>query len=324
MKRLVALAAVLALSARADAQSDSVRTWGRRYTEWFFAGDLGNLYARFAPAIHVSADSVKLAALQRRVGDALGRKQDVVQERVVGPLYEQTVTVEKIAQLVIVRFGIDTMGRITSFIVLPSPQTEAVSAFLDYHTKTDLRLPFMGTWTVLWGGRTLAQNQHASSPDERFASDFVVTRQGVTHGGDGTRNADYFCFGQQVLAPGEGTVVDEVDTVSDNVPGTTNDATPLGNYVVIDHGNGEFSFLAHLKAGSVLVRRGQHVARTDVIGSVGNSGNAIEPHLHYHLQSTPSFMVGAGMPAQFQHYTANDAPVDRGEPTRGQIVRPAS
>jgi len=40
-------------------------------------------------------------------------------------------------------------------------------------------------------------------------------------------------------------------------------------------------------------------------------------------QSTPSFMVGAGLPAQFQHYVADSAPVDRGEPTRGQSIRPA-
>jgi hypothetical protein len=41
------------------------------------------------------------------------------------------------------------------------------------------------------------------------------------------------------------------------------------------------------------------------------------------MQSTPSFMVGAGMPAQFQHYVADGTPVDRGEPTRGQTVHQA-
>jgi murein DD-endopeptidase MepM/ murein hydrolase activator NlpD len=111
-----------------------------------------------------------------------------------------------------------------------------------------------------------------------------------------------------VLAPGAGTVVDLVDSVADSVQ--------LGNYVVIDHGNGEFSFLAHVERGSIAVKRGQRVRQGDQVGRCGT-------HLQYHVQSTPSFLVGAGMPAQFQHYVADGSPVDRGEPTRGQAVRPA-
>jgi murein DD-endopeptidase MepM/ murein hydrolase activator NlpD len=308
------LVVCLALSARAGAQSDSVRTWGRRYTDWFFGDHLNELYARFADKYHDAADSAKLVALHDRVHNELGAKQLVVSETLTprGPytVYEQTVTVEKIVQLVIVRSAIDSTGRIGAFVVLPSQVTEAVSAFMDYKTKTPLRLPFTGTWQVLWGGRTLADNQHASLPDQRFAYDFVVG----TNGG---------CAGRPVLAPGEGTIVDLVDSVHDNAPGDFNNAAPLGNYVVIDHGNGEFSFLAHLQSHSVSVKRGQHVARGAVLGRCGASGQVAGPVLHYHMQTTPSFMVGAGMPAQFQAYVADGKPVDRGEPRRGQSISPA-
>jgi hypothetical protein len=324
--RALALAACLLLSVRAGAQSDSVRTWGRRYTDWFFTDHLNDLYTHFAASIHDAADSAKLVALRQRVAEELGQRQYVVSETITSrtpyTLYDQTITVEKIAQSVIVRFGVDDAGHIGSFVVLPSPQTEAVSAFLDYQTKTDLRLPFSGTWVVLWGGRTLAQNRYASSPDQRFAYDFVVTEGGSTHRGDGKRIGDYYCFGRPVLAPGAGTVVDLVDSVRDNPPGTSNGDQPLGNYVVIDHGNGEYSFLAHLERGSLAVTRGEHVRAGALVGRCGSSGDAIEPHLHYHVQSTPSFMVGAGMPAQFQHYVADGKPVDRGEPTRGQSIAP--
>jgi murein DD-endopeptidase MepM/ murein hydrolase activator NlpD len=324
--RVLALTACLVLSIPAGAQSDSVRAWGRRYTDWFFGDHLNDLYAHFAPSIHEQADSAKLVALRQRVADELGQRQYVVSETITArepyTLYDQTVTVEKIAQAVIVRFGVDETGRIGAFVVLPSPTAEAPSAFLDYQTKTVLRLPFTGTWVVVWGGRTLAQNRYAAFPDRRFAYDFVVREAGSTHRGDGKRASDYYCYGRPVLAPGAGTIADLVDSVHDNAPGAGNDQQPLGNYVVIDHGNGEYSFLSHLERGSLAVTVGERVRPGMLIGHCGSSGDATEPHLHYNVQSTPSFMVGAGMPAQFQHYVADGKPVDRGEPTRGQSISP--
>ncbi len=237
-------------------------------------------------------------------------------------LYDELIAVEKINQLVIVQWAIDSNGGIGGFSVRPLPVSEAASGFLDYHTQTPLRLPFAGEWLVLWGGRTLAQNRHASSPDQRFAIDFVIAQSGATHKGAGTSATDYYCFGHPILAPGPGIVVEAVDTMADNAPGTSNTGDDLGNHIIIDHGNGEYSFLAHLQRGSIRVKAGERIVAGAAVGRCGNSGNSTEPHLHYHLQSTPSFMVGAGMPAQFQHYVADGAPVTRGEPTRGQRVSP--
>ena len=42
--------------------------------------------------------------------------------------------------------------------------------------------------------------------------------------------------------------------------------------------------LGHLRPGSVQVRAGARVAAGDWLGSVGNSGNTGEPHLHVHAQ----------------------------------------
>ena len=42
--------------------------------------------------------------------------------------------------------------------------------------------------------------------------------------------------------------------------------------------------LGHLRPGSVKVRAGARVAVGDWMGSVGNSGNTGEPHLHVHAQ----------------------------------------
>ena len=294
MKRL-ALLGVIAGACVAGAQTDSATTWGRRYTELFWDDSLSVISSHFTPPMHAAMDSAKFAAVREQIRAQLGRKQYVLNEaesrRAPYTIYDQMVIVETINQPIIVRWTFDSAGGIAGFFVRPSPVAEAVSAFLDYKTKTALQLPFTGSWMVRWGGRTLAQNRYASSPDQRFAYDFVV--------------ANGSCL---VQAPGTGTVADVVDSVADTAS--------YGNYVVIDHLNGEFSFLAHLERGSIAVTRGQHVRQGDQVGRC-------HTYLHYHLQSTPSFMVGAGMPAQFQHYVADGSPVERGEPTRGQSVHPA-
>ncbi|MDP2483241.1 MAG: M23 family metallopeptidase [Candidatus Palauibacterales bacterium] len=54
-----------------------------------------------------------------------------------------------------------------------------------------------------------------------------------------------------------------------------------GKTVEIDHGFGYKTRYAH--AGSIQVKRGQRVARGDVLGEVGKTGLATAPHLHYEV-----------------------------------------
>lgn len=160
----------------------------------------------------------------------------------------------------------------------------------------------------------------AAYADQRFAYDFLVVLAGASHEGEGLTNGDYYCFGQPIRAPAAGTVVAAVDGVADNTPGEFADDAPLGNHVVIDHGAGEYSFLAHFMEGSVKVAPGQQVESGDQLGACGNSGRSSEPHLHYHLQTSADFGRGEGLPAQFQDYLADGERVARGEPVRGQRV----
>ena len=112
--------------------------------------------------------------------------------------------------------------------------------------------------------------------------------------------------------------------VADNVPGVMNAQVPMGNHVILDHGNGEFSFLCHFRQGTVLVKPGDTVKAGDVLGRAGNSGNSSEPHLHYHLQDSGEFGKGRGLPAPFTGYRADGKPVDRGEPVKGQTIEGGS
>jgi hypothetical protein len=197
----------------------------------------------------------------------------------------------------------------------------AESPHESYKTKTRLRLPFQDAWFVVWGGRSVRHNYHAATRDQRFALDLLIALDGSTHSGDGSRLEDYHCFGRPILAPGAGRIVTAVGDLRDNLIGETDRDNAAGNHVVIDHGNGEFSVLAHLKQGSLVVKAGMRVEAGARLGLCGNSGNTSEPHLHYHLQDGPTLFTAAGLPAQFQRYDADGTAVVRGEPRRGQTVK---
>lgn len=56
-----------------------------------------------------------------------------------------------------------------------------------------------------------------------------------------------------------------------------------GQYVKIDHGNGVATLCAHLIIGSQTVGVGQVVAAGELIGAVGDSGNASVAHCHFEV-----------------------------------------
>lgn len=55
-----------------------------------------------------------------------------------------------------------------------------------------------------------------------------------------------------------------------------------GKYVVIDHGNGFQTLYAHLH--TILVEVGQSVGKGERIGSIGATGRATGPHLHFEIR----------------------------------------
>lgn len=299
---------------------------GRACAKEFYDRKIPELWAKFSSEMKTALGSEKgLGEFREKVEGQLGAETSIVTEDVVvvgkSVTYSRVARFAKFAGLINVSFSFDESGAIHGFFVKPAP-SEAPSTRLDYKTKTELRLPFGAAWFVFWGGRTMAQNYHAVSPQQRFAYDMLIVKDGSSHVGDGKKNEDHHCFGKPIHAPAAGKVVAIANDVKDNVPGETNPAQLLGNHVILDHGNGEFSFLVHFKQGSVQVKAGQDVKAGDMLGLCGNSGNSTEPHLHYHLQTTADIASGEGLPASFVHYIADGKPVERGEPVKGQTIEP--
>jgi len=143
----------------------------------------------------------------------------------------------------------------------------------------------------------------------RYAHDLVITdTAGSLYRTDGATPEDWYGYGAPVLAAGDGVVIEMHDGMPDNRKGAPppfdqaaimkNLKLFLGNYVILDHGNGEFSLFAHLKQGSVKVKPGQRVTRKEAIAAMGMSGDAFLVHLHYQLQSSAGF--DEGLPAVFE------------------------
>jgi len=191
--------------------------------------------------------------------------------------------------------NVDSDGRISGLqvkeLVVPPPVPLST---------LPLALPFKGEWLVHWGGDTLAVNAHVNNPSQRRAADLVkVDPEGKDHRGDGKKNSDHLCFGAEVLAAADGTVVSVVDGVADNEPGQMNPDFAPGNAVVIAHEGGVHSMYGHLQRHSLKVREGAKVKRGTVLGLCGNSGNSSQPHLHFQLQDGPRIEASWGVEASF-------------------------
>ncbi len=201
---------------------------------------------------------------------------------------------------------------------------EAPTTYGTHKIRTHLRLPFEGQYYVLWGGRSWQNNRHSAVPDQRYALDLLqLSRSGKTFEGNGSRNDQFIAWGKPVLAAGEGVVAVAEDVVLDNEPGKPRGIGLLyGNHVVIDHGNGEFSLVAHLMHGSLQVKPGDRVSSGQVLARTGNSGMSSEPHIHFQLMDKADWRLANGFPAEFQNFVLGDRVIERGEPRRADLISP--
>jgi murein DD-endopeptidase MepM/ murein hydrolase activator NlpD len=96
------------------------------------------------------------------------------------------------------------------------------------------------------------------------------------------------------------------------------------SYCGVDHGNGEFSALLHMKTGSIRVKVGDKVRQGQIIGNLGFSGDAFLPHLHYMVMNGAVESKAEGLPSYFNDFRrflgSRIEPVKHGQIDTGDIV----
>ena len=220
-----------------------------------------------------------------------------------------------------------------------------------YHTKTHFFLPLKGK-IMIWDGHDF-YSHHRRFPvglperkargitanSNRYAYDFMsIDSMGNMYKGSPFRKQNWYIYGQPVYAPAAGTVIEVQNDIPDNEyagrtiqsPNLPADMDPfgMGNHVIIDHGNGEFSVLLHMEKGSVPVRTGQAVKAGQLLGRVGFSGDAIFPHLHYTVMNGSKELVSEGIPSYFYNYKLFRGglviKVEKGRVDTGDIIESAN
>lgn len=221
-------------------------------------------------------------------------------------------------------------------------------------TAALLDFPLRGEWVAI---NTPAERVPSHGTDyfaQRYAFDFVrmdptgtwyyqgASRMLLRHLTIGVPASRFFSWDQPVHSAFDGHVLASADGWRDRAPVRMlpelarltfapprirrgGDYRPLaGNYVIVEGAEG-CALYAHLRAGSLRVRRGERIAAGDVIGTAGNSGNSTMPHLHFHLMDGPDPLEATGLPCAFRGYerwTGTEwEPVPRGVPALFERVR---
>lgn len=177
--------------------------------------------------------------------------------------------------------------------------------------------PVRGMWAFM--------NPPGHHPD---AKDFVA----VDVGGkpytllDGVRHllwrlhvSDVFAWEKPVFAPFEGVVVAVVNSCEDRTslnlvkdaftallraPRRKPDDTVffLGNHIIMQSSQGFYALFAHLRQDSLTVKVGEQVRAGQTIAAIGNSGNTIQPHLHFQLMQDNAPLSAIPLPFVFSVY----------------------
>lgn len=283
-------------------ETANIKTIANKFEANYNNGNYQNIFAMFSPEMQnaLPLDKTKefLTGLKAQAGQ-ITKRQFVKYEN--GTYASYKTNFER--ALFAVNISIDNSSKINGLFI--KPFTEDNLPKID-RNSTKLKLPFKGEWTVVWGGDTKELNYHVESVAQKNAFDIVIKDvKGNSFKTDGKTNEDYYAFGKEIIAPGDGEIVLVVDGVKDNKPGELNPVYIPGNTVIIKTAQNEYLFFAHFKQHSIKVKEGQQVTQGQLLGLCGNSGNSSEPHLHFHIQNVENMNVATGVKCYFNKIIVN-------------------
>jgi len=95
--------------------------------------------------------------------------------------------------------------------------------------------------------------------------------------------------GTNIIAAKDGIVIyptsAELTQFADNGYVGNPEGGGFGNYVVIQHSDGNYTYYAHMAQNSITVMAGDNVRQGQVIGKMGHSGSSTGTHLHFEVRA---------------------------------------
>ena len=174
---------------------------------------------------------------------------------------------------------------------------------------------------------------------QRYAVDYeqLDAKNRIWSGKNREDLQNYTIYGKKALAAADGKVVKVIDGLPEQVPGVfPENISPEeadGNSVILDLGGGNYALYAHFQPGSIRVQEGEQVKRGEVLALVGNSGNSLAPHLHFHVMNGPLSLASNGLPYEVDSFklsaknpggtAAFDKAEAEGTPLKVEPVKPA-
>ncbi len=220
---------------------------------------------------------------------------------IIFTLFFESILAEKLLPVLVLPFNFVALSTIYSLkfrkestdltLLYFSPGSPEENYY--YHTTRTARFegfkymfpefPFLGEWKITQA----FDGKHTHKEEWKYAWDFEIADEtGKFYSNDGAKPSDFYCFNTPVVAPLDGEVVRVIDSVHDNNIDEVNLEQNWGNTLIIDHGNGLFSSMSHLKRKSILPKVGDKVKKGQVVARCGNSGRSPKPHLHFQFQLT--------------------------------------
>jgi len=199
---------------------------------------------------------------------------------------------------------------------------------MEYKSPNQYDFPLKGSWSA-FGAPTL-NSHHRWVSIQEFAYDFLkMDKKGNTHKKNGSKFEHYYAYGEPIYSIGNGKVVSVLNTVKESSLLLNNDVESqdqrmnkiktlqnellkkgfeyiLGNHVIIEHPNGEYSYYMHLKTESVNAKVGDNITKGQQIGKLGQSGMSSQPHLHFQLSDSPKILESRCLPIVFDNIGDNE------------------
>jgi len=168
-------------------------------------------------------------------------------------------------------------------------------------THVKIALPFSGEWSVYQE----FNDEWTHKGEFKYAYDFVRVENNKTYKNEGLYKEDYFAFGESILSPISGYIIDSRHDLVDNIIGDVDRVNNWGNYIIIKSDLGFFVEISHIMQYSISVNVGDYVKINSIIAKCGNSGYSPEPHIHIQVQEFG--LIGATTKEFiFSQYIQND------------------